>query len=61
MLLLSFWSQPDRAASSYIMATDISGYLDVWARITEQNVPGYLKLQAQGREVEFELDNLQEI
>ncbi|KOC18463.1 hypothetical protein AFLA70_185g002151 [Aspergillus flavus AF70] len=34
---------------------------DVWARIIEQSAPGYLELEAQGREVEFELDHLLEI
>ena len=43
------------------MATDMGGYRDLWARITEQSLPGYLELEARGREVEFELDNLQEI
>ncbi|KAF7617370.1 hypothetical protein AFLA_005411 [Aspergillus flavus NRRL3357] len=34
---------------------------DVWARIIEQSVPGYLELEEQGWEVEFELDHLLEI
>ncbi|KAE8326655.1 hypothetical protein BDV39DRAFT_193490 [Aspergillus sergii] len=37
------------------------GNRDVWARIIEQSAPGYLELEAQGREVEFQLDHLLEI
>ncbi|KAE8329807.1 hypothetical protein BDV39DRAFT_191107 [Aspergillus sergii] len=31
---------------------------DLWVRIIDQSAPGYLELEAQGREVEFELDDL---
>ncbi|KAB8274050.1 hypothetical protein BDV30DRAFT_238018 [Aspergillus minisclerotigenes] len=34
------------------------GSRDLWVRIIEQSAPGYLELEAQGREVEYELDNL---
>ncbi|KAL7651276.1 hypothetical protein ACMYSQ_011011 [Aspergillus niger] len=34
------------------------GCRDLWVRIIEQSAPGYLELEAQGREVEFELDDL---
>ncbi|KAE8139388.1 hypothetical protein BDV38DRAFT_281156 [Aspergillus pseudotamarii] len=34
------------------------GSRDLWVRIVEQSAPGYLELEAQGREVEFELDDL---
>ncbi|KAJ5670162.1 uncharacterized protein N7477_005525 [Penicillium maclennaniae] len=34
------------------------GSRDLWVRIIEQSAPGYLELEAQGREVEFELDDL---
>ncbi|KAB8204099.1 hypothetical protein BDV34DRAFT_226840 [Aspergillus parasiticus] len=34
------------------------GSRDLWVRIIEQSAPGYLELEAQGKEVEFELDDL---
>ncbi|GKZ56347.1 hypothetical protein AnigIFM49718_001592 [Aspergillus niger] len=34
------------------------GCRDLWVRIIKQSAPGYLELEAQGREVEFELDDL---
>ncbi|KAL3479704.1 hypothetical protein BJX99DRAFT_244642 [Aspergillus californicus] len=34
------------------------GSRDLWVRIIEQSAPGYLELEAQGRNVEFELDDL---
>ena len=37
------------------------GYMDLWVRLIEQNAPGYLDLEAQGREVEFKLDNLRNV
>lgn len=37
------------------------GYMDLWVRIIEQNAPGYLDLEAQGREVEFRLDDLRDV
>ncbi|GKZ68301.1 hypothetical protein AnigIFM50267_002979 [Aspergillus niger] len=37
-----------------------SGYgsRDLWIRLINESAPGYLELEAQGREVEFELDKL---
>ncbi|KAJ5754655.1 hypothetical protein N7533_004198 [Penicillium manginii] len=37
------------------------GYMDLWVRIIEQNAPGYLDLEAQGRVLEFKLDNLRNV
>ncbi|KAJ6133721.1 hypothetical protein N7523_000043 [Penicillium sp. IBT 18751x] len=37
------------------------GYMGLWVRLIEQNAPGYLDLEAQGREVEFKLDNLRNV
>ncbi|KAJ5537875.1 hypothetical protein N7494_007354 [Penicillium frequentans] len=37
------------------------GYMDLWVRIIEQSAPGYLDLEAQGRELEFKLDNLRNV
>lgn len=37
------------------------GHPDLRVQIIEQSAPGYLELEAQGREVEFELDNLLEV
>lgn len=37
------------------------GYMDLWVRIIELNAPGYLELEAQGREVEFNLDDLRNV
>jgi hypothetical protein len=37
------------------------GHPDLWVHIIEESAPGYLEPEAQGREVEFELDNLLEI
>ncbi|KAE8420130.1 hypothetical protein BDV36DRAFT_307184 [Aspergillus pseudocaelatus] len=34
------------------------GSRDMWVRIIEQSAPGYLELESQGKEVEFELDDL---
>jgi hypothetical protein len=31
------------------------GHPDLWVQIIEKSAPGYLELEAQGREVEFEL------
>jgi hypothetical protein len=35
-----------------------SGDPDLWVQIIEKSAPGYLELEAQGRGVEFELDDL---
>lgn len=37
-----------------------SGYgsRGLWIRLINESAPGYLELEAQGREVEFELDKL---
>jgi hypothetical protein len=37
------------------------GFMDQWVRIIEQSAPGYLDLEAQGRELEFKLDNLRNV
>ncbi|KAF7167883.1 hypothetical protein CNMCM5623_001030 [Aspergillus felis] len=37
------------------------GHPDLWVHIIERSAPRYLELEAQGREVEFELDNLLEV
>ncbi|OKP03385.1 hypothetical protein PENSUB_6888 [Penicillium subrubescens] len=34
------------------------GHPDLWLQIIEKSAPGYLELEAQGREVEFELNDL---
>lgn len=34
------------------------GHPDLWVQIIEKSAPGYLELVAQGREVEFELNDL---
>ncbi|KAJ5443564.1 uncharacterized protein N7458_007436 [Penicillium daleae] len=34
------------------------GHPDLWVQIIEKSAPGYLELEAQGREVEFELNDL---
>jgi hypothetical protein len=37
------------------------GSRDLWVRIIEQSAPGYLSLEAQGRGLEFNLDQLLDI
>ena len=37
-----------------------SGHPDLWVQIVERSAPGYLELEAQGRAVEFELNDLLE-
>jgi hypothetical protein len=34
------------------------GHPDLWLQIIEKSAPGYPELEAQGREVEFELNDL---
>lgn len=37
------------------------GSRDLWVSTIEQSAPGYLNLEAQGRELEFNLDQLLDI
>ncbi|KAE8358071.1 hypothetical protein BDV27DRAFT_163922 [Aspergillus caelatus] len=59
--ILEFF-EPTRQSNQFLHSAYCSrGNRDVWAQIIEQSAPGYLELEAQGREVVFQLDYLLEM